>query len=139
MQGIAKRITDAERLERILKVFPDEQEAKDILEYDKKVEREETTEFDLSPAKLKIAQQFTRTGTRKPTVWDWKKRERKPNATKEGLVSELYSYLFNYGEFLTEKLHIAEKSGKVCFKIDGKWYTWSLTEHRTLPKWIKEE
>ena len=41
---IAQRVTDAERLERIKRVFPDEKEAQDILAYDKAVEAGEKTE-----------------------------------------------------------------------------------------------
>lgn len=115
------------------------EEAENVYEYDCKVEAGEKTEYDLTATQQKIAQKFVHTGTRKaPTAYKFTQRQRKSNATKESLVTELFNCLTNYGEFELTNLHIAEKNGKVCFKINDKWYTWALTEHvRSTPKWIK--
>lgn len=117
------------------------EEAEQVYEYDKAVDHDEKTEYDLTPEQKKVERQMARTGTRKtPTAYKFSKRERKPNATKEGLVDGLFQCLKDFCEFDLKNLHIAEKNGKVCFKINGMWYTWALTEHkRTVPKWIKEK
>lgn len=118
----------------------DRVEAEQVYAYDQEVEHDPSV-GQLDPEREAIARKMAHTGTRekKPMIPNLTKRERKPNATKEGLVEELFKCLANYGEFEIKGLHIAEKNGKVCFKIGDKWYTWALTEHtRVIPKWIKE-
>ena len=115
------------------------------MEYDKQVEKskdkDNDLEFDLPPDKLEIARKFAHTGTRKkPMVPNLPKKERKPNATKGGLTSELADFIQNNSDFDVKNLIIPNKEGKISFQIGGIWYTWALTEHkRVVPEWIKKE
>ena len=78
---------DTEQLHRIMENLQcSEVEAAEILEYDKAVERGEKTPHDLTPAQNKVAQSYARTGTRKPTVYKFDKKERKPNEPKRELI-----------------------------------------------------
>lgn len=62
--------------------------------YDKAVEADKKTEYDLPPEKAKIAQKFAHAGTRKqPTAYKFTTRQRKPNATKGGIIAELAEFL----------------------------------------------
>ena len=54
-------------------------EAAEILAYDKAIDHGEKTPHDLTPAQNKVAQSYARTGTRKPTVYKFTTRERKPS------------------------------------------------------------
>lgn len=111
------------------------QEAEQVYEYDKAIDHDERTEYDLSPEKLKIERQMARTGTRKkPMVPKLTKRERKPNATKQGIVSELAQFLKIDSQFLTENVQITNKEREILLKICGEWYTITLTYKRNLNK-----
>lgn len=128
---IAQRITDAERLERIKAVFPDEAEAQDILAYDKAVEAGEKTEYDLPPDKLKAAQKFAHAGTRKaPTVYKFNKRERKPNATKGGLIAELADFMEKGSNFSVTNLAITNKERQISFMVGDETFELTLVQKR---------
>lgn len=78
---------DAEQLHRIMTNLQcSEEEAAEIMAYDKAVDKGEKTPHDLTPAQNKVAQSYTRTGTRKPTVYKFDKKERKPNEPKRELI-----------------------------------------------------
>ena len=131
MLTIASRITDVERLERIKKVFPDEKEAQDILAYDKAVEADEKTEYDLSPEKEKIAKKFSHAGTRKaPTAYKFTKRERKPNATKGGIIAELADFLEHNSNFDVSNLAITNKERQISFMVGGETFELTLVQKR---------
>lgn len=121
------------------------EEAETVYLYDSVVDKDEgchtRLEYDLPPEKEAIAKKQTHTGTRerkKPTVYKLEARKRKPNATKEGLVSELKSYVEAHSDFDIQFLQVPNPTQKICFKVGDKWYTWTLTEHRTKPKHATE-
>lgn len=131
MFSIAQRITDTERLNRIKQVFPDEQEAQDILAYDKAVEAGEKTKYDLPPDKLKAAQKFAHAGTRKaPAAYKFTKRERKPNATKGGLIAELADFLEKHSNFDISNVAITNKERQVAFTVGGDNFELTLVQKR---------
>lgn len=128
---IAQRVTDAERLERIKRVFPDEKEAQDILAYDKAVEAGEKTEYDLPPDKLKAAQKYAHAGTRKvPTTYKFTKRERKPNATKGGIIAELAEFMEHNSNFDVSNLAITNKERQISFMVGGETFELTLVQKR---------
>lgn len=128
---MAVRYTDAERLERIKAVFPNEQEARSILEYDKAVDatKDSILEYDLPPDKEKTAKKFTRTGTRKaPTVYKWNKTPKKrEDATKEGIIAELAKFLETASEFNIQNLQITNKTRQIAFSVGSENFTVTLT------------
>lgn len=121
-----------------MRVFKDPAEAQAIFEYDKMVDHDktETLEHDLTPEQKKIAQKNCHAGVRNVTAYKWGKKERKPNATKSGIIAELAEILQENSSFMLENFQIPNKEGKISFTIGGKWYTLALTEHRTKPKWV---
>ena len=128
---IAQRVTDAERLERIKRVFPDEKEAQDILAYDKAVEAGEKTEYDLPPDKLKAAQKYAHAGTRKaPTAYKFTKRERKPNGTKGGIIAELAEFMERNSNFDVSNLAITNKERQISFMVGGETFELTLVQKR---------
>ena len=115
----------------------DRKEAEEIFEYDMKIERGDATLGVLSPEQQKIAAKYTRTGTRetkKPFIPKLEQRERKPNATKGGIIAEIAGFMGKNSNFEIKNFQIPNKEGKIAFKIGEKWYTVSLTEHRSKPK-----
>lgn len=131
MVYIASRATDAERLERIKRVFPDDKEARDILAYDKAVEAGEKTPYDLSPEQEKIAKKFAHTGTRKtPTAYKFTPRQRKPNATKGGIIAELADFMEHNSNFVVANLAITNKERQIAFKIGDDSFELTLVQKR---------
>lgn len=131
MVYIASRATDAERLERIKRVFPDDKEARDILAYDKAVEAGEKTPYDLSPEQEKIAKKFAHIGTRKtPTAYKFTPRQRKPNATKGGIIAELADFMEHNSNFAVANLTITNKERQIAFKIGDDSFELTLVQKR---------
>lgn len=109
----------------------DRQEAEQVYEYDRAVDHDEKTEHDLPPDKLAIARKQAHTGTRKtPTAYKFTKRERKPNATKGGLISELAQFLTENSDFAVEKLEITNKERQIAFEIGGEKFELTLVQKR---------
>lgn len=117
------------------------EEASQVYESDIAINHEESQDFDLPPEKQKIAQAFVRTGTRvvkknpekeksNKTVYNFSKRERKPNATKEGIIAEIAQFFSNNSQFAIENLSIPNKQGKISFSIGGTNFSITLTQHR---------
>lgn len=130
-------MSDAERLERIQKVFPDREEAQAILEYDKMVDatEKEILEHDLSPEKKKIAQRNCHAGVRKPVVYKFNTpKKRKENATKSKIIAELAHFLEENSEFETSDVQITNKEKEILLKICGQWYSVTLTYRRNMNK-----
>lgn len=123
---------ESEQLHRIMSNLQcTEQEARDILAYDKAVEKGEKTEYDLPQEKLEVARKFAHTGTRKnPTVYKFTKRERKPNATKAGIITELFKFLTENSDFATESVTILNKERMIGFKIGEESYEITLVQKR---------
>lgn len=128
---ITNRISDEERLERIKKVFPNEQEALDILAYDKAVEKGEATPYDLTPEQEKEARKYAHTGTRKrPMIPNLTPRQRKPNATKGGIIAELANFLEKNSEFSIENCVIANKERQISFIVGDDTFELTLVQKR---------
>ena len=123
---------DTEQLDRImhgLKCSPEE--AQEILAYDKAVDRGEKTEHDLPQDKLEVARKFAHTRTRKaPTVYKFTKRERKPNATKAGIIAELFTFLSENSDFAVENAEITNKERQIAFKIGEDSFELTLVQKR---------
>lgn len=131
MDNISSRVTDAERLERYAKLNLTDKEAQELLAYDKAVERDEKTEYDATPEQLKVERLMARTGTRKqPTNYKFTKRQRKPNATKGGIIAELAQFLQENSDFSVENLEIVNKERQIAFSIGEDKFELVLTQKR---------
>ena len=123
---------ESEQLNRIMSALKiSEQEAREVMAYDKAVDKGEKTEYDLPQDKLEVARKFAHTGTRKnPTVYKFTKRERKPNATKAGIITELFKFLTENSDFATENVTIMNKERMIGFKIGEESYELTLVQKR---------
>ena len=125
---------DTEQLTRIMGALKcSEEEAREIMAYDKAVDKDnsETLIYDLAPEQRNIAKKFAHTGTRKtPTVYKFDKKERKPNATKAGIIAELFKFLAENSEFDTKNVNIANKERQIDFIVGEYSYSLTLVQHR---------
>jgi hypothetical protein len=115
-----------EKLMRILDCS--ENEALDIIEYDKLVDQNKPTKYDLPPEQEKAAKQFARTRT--VYNFDTSNRKKKENPTKEGIIAEIHQFLQENSEYAIKNAEIVNKQGKISFEIGGTSFSLSLTQHR---------
>lgn len=107
------------------------QEEKDLLAYDKAVEAGERTQYDLPPDKAKVAQKFAHAGTRKaPTAYKFTSRQRKPNATKGGIIAELAEFLEKNSQFSIVNLQVTNKERQIAFSIGEDSFELTLVQKR---------
>lgn len=99
--------------------------------YDKQVEHDEKTEYDLTPEQEKESQKM-RKGARAVNAYGKEvKRERKPNECKRWVLDRvrvLFEGFALNGECSEVVLTNPERA--LDFVKDGKYYTLTLTEHR---------
>ena len=116
-------------LMRSLKIS--EAEAREIIEYDNKVDKakaKDKLEFDLTDEQEKETRKW-RQADRKPTVYDFSKRERKPNVLKGNLVTAFYNFLTSQNEFEILNCEIANKERMICFECDGEKFDLTLVQN----------
>ena len=118
-----------EKLMRILGCTAEE--ADDIIATDKMIDQGKRTPYDLDPETEKMAKKFANSREKKkPTVYDFKKRERKANPTKGGIIAELAKFLEENSEFATESVEITNKERQIAFKIGEDAFELTLVQKR---------
>ena len=102
------------------------EEALEIIECDKAIDRGERVYFDLDPEAEKQAKKYANTGTRQ-TNGQKTERKRKENPTKATIIAEV-------SEFLTEKgyemVEITNKERQIAFKVGENAYELTLVQKR---------
>lgn len=116
-----------EKIVRILEVSPEE--ADQILAYDKAVEQGKPTPYDFTKEQEKETRKF-RQADRKRTAYNFTKRERKPNATKGGLIKELYEFLTNSSNFEIINCEITNKERQIAFGVGENRFELTLVQKR---------
>ena len=126
---------DADQVQRIMSSLKvSETEAREIMEYDRKVDKAKDGEvlpYDLTAEQNEVARKFAHTGTRKaPTAYKLTKRELKPNATKAGIIAELFQLIGEKSEFSVENVSILNKERQISFQIGDETYELTLVQKR---------
>ena len=124
------------RIEACRKLGMSEEEIKAMLDEDKRIDRGEVMDWDLSPEEHKKAMKYANSDEKKrkkPAETDNTGKKRKENPTKEGIISKIFTFLCGLDEFSVENVEILNKERKVMFKIGEDWYSFTLTKHRTKP------
>ena len=108
-----------------------EEEAEDVMKWDKVIDQGGRTPYDLDPEAEKMAKKMANvTERKKPTVYDFSKRERKANPTKSGIIAELAQFLAENSEYATENVEITNKERQIAFKIGENCYEFTLVQKR---------
>lgn len=108
-------------------------EARELIEYDREVDHSSGgLEYDLPAEKNKVAQSFTKTGTRtmKETGLRLTKRERKPNELKGSIIAEIFTFLTENAGFGAENVEIKNKERMIAFDCGGEKFEITLTQKR---------
>lgn len=107
------------------------EEAKEIIMDDYDIDHNVKKDFDLSAEKLKEANKYTKTGTRKaPTAYKFEKRQRKENPTKRSIVAELATFLRENSENACEDVEITNIERMIAFRVGENRYELTLIQKR---------
>lgn len=113
------------RLARIKKLGVSDEEALEILAYDKQVEQtkeSERLEYDLTKEQEAIAKKFKRTNSNVST--GKRNRVAKEDPTKEGVISAIAEFLRNDIPVSdVTDVEITNKTREILFKIAGDYYS----------------
>ena len=111
------------------------EEAKEIIMDDYDIDHDVKKDFDLSAEKLKEANKYTKTGTRKaPTAYKFEKRQRKENPTKRSIVAELATFLRENSENACEDVEITNIERMIAFRVGENRYELKLIQKRKTKK-----
>ena len=109
-----------------------EMEALDVIACDHEIDRGIAQEFDLDPEREKMAKKFANATTKKkPTVYDFKQRERKANPTKASIIAEIAKFLAEDSENACENVVVTNKERQIAFTIGDNKYEFTLVQKRT--------
>lgn len=120
--------TQKEKIMRVLNLSSEE--ADKVLAYDKAIDQGKKTEYDLTKEQEKAVRKYRQADRKQPANYKWSKRERKPNATKGGLIAELFKFLSENSEFATENVEITNKERQIAFQIGENSFELTLVQKR---------
>ena len=116
-----------ERIMRSLKCS--RAEAEEILAEDKKIDRGEAVDFDLSAEEHKRAMKNANTGTREPKGEKTAKKQRE-NPEKEQIIQVLATFLRESAIFEPNSVEITNKTRQISFKIGENAFELTLVQKR---------
>lgn len=103
-----------------------EQEARELLADDAKIDRGQKMAFDLTPEQEKNAKKARATGTKKPTAYKFENRKRKENTEKRDILKAI----FELAEDCWDNAVLVNPERQVDFHLNGNHYSITLTCHR---------
>ena len=108
-------------------------EAVDILDADKAIDRNQKVDFDLSPEEHKQAMKLA--NVKEHTVKESNVyRPRKPNATKGEIIAGLSKFLAEMAEFEVLDEEVTNKERTIMFTSNGNRYELTLIQKRAPKK-----
>lgn len=120
-------MTQVENLMKKLDIS--KEEAEKIIIYDKMVDQNKPTPYDLTPEQQKIAKNYTKTGTK--TVKSAKNPpKRAKNDEKLLIIEEIYTFLAENDTILPQNVEKVNAERQISFKIGENSYSLTLTKHR---------
>ncbi len=118
-----------ERIMRSLGVSAEE--AEEIIAFDKAIDRGQRTEYDLPPELEKEAKKMANVRNHKTTgTYNFNKRERKENATKKGIIDDLFEFLTKNSEIAYENVLITNKERQISFTVGEDTFELTLVQKR---------
>lgn len=115
---------EIQRQMKIYKISYDE--AKQLVEDDIKVDKDEPLEWDLTPEQKKVQKQALKTGTRQ--VKEKVKREHKENPTKKNIICEI-AELLNKGDVYSN-VEITNSERQIAFTVGESKFELTLVQKR---------
>ena len=117
--------------EKLMSVFNlTEQEAEELMAYDKAVDRGEKTPYDLTPEQEKVSKKMRGVGTRTHAdtgTYNFNKRTRKENPTKANIIAEIAKFL---QENAYDGVKITNKERQIAFSVGENDFEFTLVQKR---------
>lgn len=118
------------QLEALMNLGMIEEEARQVMEDDAKIEHGEKMDFDLTKEQEQNTRQY-RQADRKPFIPDLKPRERKPNMAKREIIQWLYDLFHDTSaERELTDLTVSNIERQIDFTLDGVRYRVVLSAPR---------
>ena len=111
----------------------DREDALELMEADKAIDRGEKMPFDLPKDKEKATRQYRQADRAKPFIPDLKPRERKPNEPKRELIAafeEMLNYYDIQADTHAEKVSVTNPERQIDFEYRGTRYRIVLSAPR---------
>ena len=122
---------DERKKVNLMRLGMTEMEALDVIDADHEIDRNIPQAFDLDPETEKMAKKFANATTKKkPTVYEFTKRERKKNVTKANVISEIAKMLEASEETAYENVTITNAERMIAFSIGDEKYEITLIQKR---------
>lgn len=107
------------------------EEAIDIIETDKIIDKGGRTQYDLSKEEEKLAMKISGVSERKAKSADNKRgKVRAENPTKSGIISNLAEFLTEMSNFACENVEITNKERQISFSIADEKFELTLVQKR---------
>ena len=108
-----------------------EEEALDVIETDKIIDKGGRTQYELSKEEEKLAMKISGVNERKAKSADNKRgKVRAENPTKSGIIAEIAEYLAENCGFACENVEITNKERQIAFKCGDNDYEFTLVQKR---------
>lgn len=108
------------------------EEAIDIIQCDDDIDHGKRTKYDLDEKTEKEVLKDAHKGMieKKPTAYNFTKRERKPNELKGSLIAEIADFLTKSSANAVESVEITNKEREIAFKVGEIAFSVTLIQHR---------
>ena len=120
-----------------------DEEIQQMLADDKRVDRGEILEWDMSTEEHKKAMKYANVTDKKPKTaektpkkgvtaynFDTSQRKRKENPTKAGIIAEIATFLLQNAGFEPENVEITNKERQIAFQIGENSFELTLVQKR---------
>ena len=123
---------EKEKVKEIMRLLNcTEEEAIDVIETDKVIDKGGRTPYDLSKEEEKLAMKISGVNERKAKSADNKRgKVRAENPTKSGIIAEIAEYLKENCGFACENVEITNKERQIAFKCGENSYEFTLVQKR---------
>jgi hypothetical protein len=125
--------TEKAKVEKIMRLLQcTEEEALDVIETDKIIDKVGRTKYDLTKEQEKVAKKMSAVKDRKAKDTENNKRGkvRAENPTKSGIISNLAEFLTEMSNFQCENVRITNKERQIAFHCGENDYELTLVQKR---------
>ena len=119
-----------DKVEKLMKKLDiSKEDAEKLIIYDKMVDQNKPTPYDLTKEQQKIAKNYTKSGTKtvKSAKTEWKKAK---DDEKSLIIEEIYTFLAENPSILAQNVEKVNAERQISFKIGENSYSLTLTKHR---------
>ncbi len=120
-------MTQVKKLMKTLDIS--KEDAEKLIIYDKMVDQNKPTPYDLDKEKQKIAKSYTKTGTKASKSGKTERKKAKDDE-KSLIIDEIFSFLAQNDSILPQNVEKVNAERQISFKIGENSYSLTLTKHR---------